>query len=151
MKLSSTAFLQGASIPKKYGCKGENINPPLVIEGVPKEAKSLALIMDDPDVPEFVRKDRLWVHWVLYNIDPETTLIEENCGVVGILGKNTDNKNAYMGPCPPDREHRYYFKLYALDITLSLGSGATKAELLADMADHILEETELMGRYSKQL
>jgi len=149
MELTSAAFTQGEVIPKKYGCRGEDINPPLAISGVPESAQSLALIMDDPDVPDWVRKDRMWVHWVAYNIDPNLTSIEEKCGALGILGKNTGGEAAYMGPCPPDREHRYFFKLYALDCTLDLPIGATKAELVEAMRGHIVAEAELMGRYTK--
>lgn len=149
MQLRSTAFVQGEIIPEQYGYKRNNINPPLTIDDLPQGTQSLALIMDDPDVPEWVRKDRLWVHWVLYNIPPTTTTIEEKfAGKGAIIGKNSGNEASYMGPAPPDREHRYFFKLYALDTMLDLAPGATKGELLEAMAGHILEETELMGRYS---
>ena len=150
MKLKSSAFDHEGSIPRKYTCQGKDIIPPLEISDVAKEAKSLALIFDDPDVPEWVRKDRMWVHWVVYNIEPTKTKIEENAQPFGVLGKNSSGEKRYMGPCPPDREHRYFFKLYALDAKLDLGEGATKEELLQAMEGHILEETQLMGRYVKK-
>lgn len=149
MKIISPAFKHGARIPALYTCQGEDINPALEISDIPQEAKSLALIMDDPDVPESVRKDRMWVHWVVYNIDPRTQKIAENTPPFATYGKNTAHQVAYMGPCPPDREHRYFFKLYALDTKLALKEGATKEELLKAMEGHILAETELMGRYVK--
>jgi Raf kinase inhibitor-like YbhB/YbcL family protein len=149
MKIESPTFKDGKSIPRKYTCQGVDINPPLIVSEVPKEAKSLALIMDDPDVPERIRADRMWVHWVAYNIDPKTTEIQEGAPSLGTQGKNTGGQNRYMGPCPPDREHRYFFKLYALDSKLSLKEGATKEELLKAMEGHILEEAQLMGRYEQ--
>jgi Raf kinase inhibitor-like YbhB/YbcL family protein len=148
MKLTSPAFKHGTSIPKKHGYKFENSNPPLEIQDIPEGTKSVALIMDDPDVPHHIRKDCMWVHWVLYNIDPATKNIPENCDSVGVLGKNTGEESAYMGPCPPDREHRYFFKLYALDTKLPLKGTATKEELIVAMKGHILAEAELMGRYA---
>ena len=108
------------------------------------------LILDDPDVPESVRKERMWDHWVVFNMPPETTHIEENSQPPGIPGKNTGGGLNYQGPCPPDREHRYFFKLYALDTELSLPKGATKAEVEKAMQSHILNQTELMGRYKRQ-
>lgn len=148
MKLTSHAFKQGEKIPRKYTCQGVDINPPLEIAGVPKGAKSLALIMDDPDVPVRIRKDGMWVHWVAYNIPPDTKTIEEGMAV-GTAGQNTSKENQYMGPCPPDREHRYFFKLYALDAELDLPEGATKDELLHAMKDHVLAQAELIGLYEK--
>ena len=148
MKLTSTAFKEGASIPKQYGYKEANSNPPLSIQEVPKGTKSLALIMDDPDVPPQVRKDRMWVHWVMYNIEPTVSQIPENCVALALLGKNTGGERAYMGPAPPDGEHRYFFKLYALDTKLSEVVEGTKEALLQAMEGHILAYAELMGRYS---
>ncbi len=149
MKFKSSAFSEGGSIPRIYTCQGKDINPPLEISGVPSQAKTLALIMDDPDVPKQVRKDGLWVHWVVFNIDPKTTKIEENTPPFATYGSNTSKKQAYMGPCPPDREHRYFFKLYALDTRLSLPAGATKEEVEEAMEGHIVAEATLMGRYNK--
>jgi Raf kinase inhibitor-like YbhB/YbcL family protein len=149
MKLTSPAFKDGEKIPRKYSCQGDDINPPLEIEGAPSHTKTLALIMDDPDVPPQVRKDRMWVHWVVYNIDPSVNKIFENATPFATFGANTEGEKAYTGPCPPDREHRYFFKLYALDCELSLKEGATKEELLEAMKGHILEEALLMGKYEK--
>lgn len=149
MQLTSSAFKQNDLIPRKYTCQGIDMNPPLSITDVPAEAKSLALIMDDPDVPESVRKDKMWVHWVVFNIDPKITEIPEGVPTLGVVGQNTGKMNRYMGPCPPDREHRYFFKLYALDTKLQLIEGATKQELLSAMEGHILEKCELIGRYNK--
>ncbi len=149
MQLRSSAFEEGGKIPRKYTCQGEDINPELEISGVPAGAKSLVLIVDDPDVPEWVRKDKLWVHWVVYDIDPEATRIGERASDLGIFGKNTSGERRYMGPCPPDREHRYFFKLYALDTKLGLAPGATKSEIEKAMAGHTLAECQLMGLYQK--
>ena len=149
MKLSSPVFTHEGSIPAKYTCQGKNINPELHIASVPQHAQSLVLIMDDPDVPEFVRKDRMFDHWVVYNIPPSTHTIKEGTEPQGVLGKNTSGTLGYFGPCPPDREHRYYFKLYALDQMLTLLQGATKKEVEAAMRGHILAETQLIGRYVK--
>lgn len=147
MKLMSPAFQEGESIPQKYTCQGEDINPSLHIEGIPSGTKTLALIVDDPDVPAWVRPDQMWVHWVLFNISPNSR-IDENTAP-GSQGLNTAGDAIYMGPCPPDREHRYFFKLYALDTELDLQT-PTKEELLKAMEGHILEETALMGRYEKR-
>jgi hypothetical protein len=106
--------------------------------------------MDDPDVPSFVRKDNMWVHWVIYNMPPDTRQIKENSTPPGVQGKGTQGEAQYQGPCPPDRQHRYYFKLYALDRSLTLKPGATKTEVEAAMQEHILEQTQLMGRYVRQ-
>lgn len=149
MKLSSSAFNHEGSIPQVYTCQGQEINPPLEIHDVPAKTKSLALIMDDPDVPASLRKDQMWVHWVVYNIDPLTTHIDENSEPFATYGKNTGGTSTYQGPCPPDREHRYFFKLYALDALLNLPADITKEALEYAMRDHILESTELMGRYNK--
>lgn len=152
MKLISPAFKEGEKIPSKYTCDDQNINPKLFISDVPPEAKTLALIMDDPDIPKFVQQKfhtSVWDHWVVFNIPPETREILEGKNPQGIVGKNTGGKNAYGGPCPPDREHRYFFKLYALDTELGLPEGATKAEVEKAMKNHILAEVKLMGRYER--
>ena len=149
MKLLSAAFDHNGFIPRKYTCQGANINPPLKIEEVPENTASLALIMDDPDVPLTLRPDGLYVHWIVFNISPMLSLIEEAAPPIGTHGQNTEGSNRYLGPCPPDREHRYFFKLYALDIKLDVDAGITKDELLKAMEGHILEHAELMGRYNK--
>lgn len=150
MHIESQAFQEGKSIPRKYTCQGVDINPPLTLSAIPSKAKSLALIMDDPDVPKQIRDDQMWVHWVVYDIDPKTTDIPEGAPALGTQGRNTGGQNRYMGPCPPDREHRYFFKLYALDTNLGLKEGATKEELLKAMEGHILEQAELMGCYEQK-
>lgn len=149
MILTSPAFKHNGKIPQKYTCQGADTNPPLRIENVPVDSKSLALIMDDPDVPPHIRKDRMWIHWVIYNIDPQTEFIEEGVGDIATQGQNTSGQNHYEGPCPPDREHRYFFKIYALDALLNLSEGATKEELLKAMQGHIIAQAELIGRYEK--
>lgn len=149
MELNSPAFDYGKEIPRRYTCQGANINPPLVIRNVPQGAKSLALIMDDPDVPKSLRPDGMYVHWVVFNIDPKTLEIKEEASKIGTLGLNTADKNEYTGPCPPDRQHRYFFKLYALDNILDLASDTRKEELLQAMEGHILDEVDLMGVYEK--
>ena len=150
MQLKSAAFESGGKIPSKYTCDGSNISPPLQIEDVPPNAKCLVLILDDPDVPHFVRKDRMWVHWVIYNTPPKTTVLAEGAIPPGLVGKGTGGQLFYQGPCPPDREHRYFFKLYALDAVLSLPEGATKEMVEAAMKEHIIGKTELMGKYVRQ-
>ena len=149
MKLTSTAFENGGKIPSKYTCDGPNTNPPLAIAGVPSGAKSLALIMDDPDVPKNLRKDGMWDHWVVFNIPPELREIKEAEEPKGVHGIGTSQNLKYNGPCPPDREHRYYFKLYALDTKLDLAQKATKTQVEEAMEGHVLEKTELMGRYER--
>lgn len=152
MKLTSPAFQDNGKIPSKYTCDGQNISPPLVISDVPKNARALVLVMDDPDIPAFVKEKfniQVWDHWIIFNIPPATTEIPEGKNPHGILGKNTGGKNAYGGPCPPDREHRYIFKLYAIDTLFNLREGATKAEVEAAMKGHILAEAKLIGRYER--
>jgi Raf kinase inhibitor-like YbhB/YbcL family protein len=150
MKLTSVAFKDGEKIPSKYTCEGENINPPLEISGVPSHAKSLVLIMDDPDVPASVRKDQMFDHWVVFNLSPNTHKIEENATPHATLGKNTNGENEYFGPCPPDREHRYFFKLYALDKELDLETGASKSQVEQAMKGHVIEQAQLVGLYEKK-
>ena len=145
MELKSDAFASGQSIPAKYGCTGKNISPALTWSSAPAGTQSYALIVDDPDAPMGT-----WVHWVLYNIPSGTTSLAENTDASGILvGKNSANHMRYDGPCPPSGTHRYFFKLYALDSTLSLSPGATKEQLLNAMKGHILAQGELMGTFSK--
>ncbi len=149
MHLTSRAFQEGKIIPSLYTCEGKNINPPLEISGVPKGAKSLVLICDDPDVPKTRRPDGMYDHWVVFNMPPDTKGIPEHSTPPGIQGKNTNGQNQYTGPCPPDREHRYFFKLYALDWMLDLPAGATKKEVEHAMRGSVIAECELMGRYEK--
>ena len=148
MQLSSTAFKEGEAIPASHGNEDQNLSPPLRWTDVPTEAKSLALICDDPDAPRGT-----WVHWVLFNIPPETReLASAPAGKVdvpgAIQGKNDFKKLGYGGPAPPSGTHRYYFKLYALDKLLDLKEGATKDELAKAMKDHIVGQGQLMGKFS---
>jgi Raf kinase inhibitor-like YbhB/YbcL family protein len=149
MKLTSSAFSQGEKIPSIYTCDGDNVNPPLEITGVPHDAKSLVLIMDDPDVPKNLREDGMWDHWVVFNIPPDTRIVEENSEPEGTPGIGTNGETGYFGPCPPDREHRYFFKLFALDTLLDLPEKTTKTAVENAMAGHVLFHAELMGRYER--
>lgn len=151
--LESSAFKNGGQIPSKFTCDGENINPELIINNVPVEAKSLVLIMDDPDIPEAAKINygiEVWEHWTVFDIPPETSHIPEGSHPGGIVGKNSRGKNAYGGPCPPDREHRYFFKLFALDTMLNLPETSVKSEVEQAMQGHIIAEVELIGRYNRQ-
>lgn len=149
MKLSSPAFEHGGKIPSRYTCDGDNINPPLIFASIPPETRSLALIMDDPDVPKRLRADGMWDHWIIFNLPPNLTEIPEATEPPGIHGLGTSGNLAYFGPCPPDREHRYFFKLYALDQELPLTEKATKKEVEQAMSGHILAQAELIGRYER--
>lgn len=145
--LESEAFEHGGIIPKKYGYKHENISPPLKIINVPENTMSLALIMDDPDAMGAVGK--IWVHWVLWNIDPKTIALKENFIPPNSLEGKTDfGEICYGGPAPPDKEHTYIFKLYALDQKLEISKGSTKKQIEEAMTNHIITKTVLKGRYS---
>lgn len=147
MKITSNAFENGGEIPRKYGYKNGNTSPPLEISDIPPNTKSLALIMDDPDAMGAVGK--IWVHWIVWNIDPSSNQIQENEVPSGsIQGKTDFGETAYGGPAPPDKEHTYIFKLYALDENLSIQNGATKAEVEEAMKNHVIAETKLEGRYA---
>jgi Raf kinase inhibitor-like YbhB/YbcL family protein len=151
MKISSPAFANGGEIPEEYTCDGANKLPPLSFEAVPAEAKSLALIVDDPDVPKDLMPSGVFDHLVVFNIPPKTEGVKDaETTVPGTYGNNGAGQPAWTGPCPPDREHRYFFRLYALDTQLALKKGATKAELLADMEGHTIAKAEMMGRYTKR-
>lgn len=150
MKLTSSVFHEGGDIPSLYTCEGQGVNPPLEISSVPAGAKSLVLIMDDPDVPKTRRPSGMFDHWIVFNIPPATHKISENATPPGIQGQNTYGQNQYFGPCPPDRQHRYFFKLYALDATLPLPAGSTKAVVEKAMEGHIIAQCQLMGRYEKK-
>lgn len=149
MKLTSSVFKEGGIIPSVYTCEGKNINPPLEISGVPANAKSLVLINDDPDVPKTLRPDGMYDHWIIFNMPPNTHKLAEHSTPPGVQGKSTNGKNQYVGPCPPDREHRYFFKLYALDTMLDLPAGATKKEVEKAMHGHVIAQCQLLGRYEK--
>ena len=142
MKITSPDFKHNEFIPRKFTCQGEDINPALIIESIPKEAKSLAMIVDDPDAPMGT-----WVHWVVYDIGV-VERIEEN-SIPGKQGSNNFGRKNYGGPCPPSGTHRYFFKIYALDQMLNLKEGLSKQELEKAMQGHILEKAELIGLYRK--
>lgn len=149
MEITSSAFQCGEAIPDKYSCHGQNVSPELAWRGVPEDTKSLALIMDDPDAPRGT-----YNHWVIYNIPLSSTGLAENVAGTSQLsdgtmqGKNSSGKVGYGGPCPPaGSSHRYYFTLYALDITLDLAAGVTKSQVLAAMEGHLLAQAETMGTY----
>lgn len=144
MKLISPDFASGGFIPKKFTCQGDNINPNLIIEDVPKGAISLALILDDPDAPIGT-----FNHWLLWNIDPKNTVIKENSTPLNsIVGQNSAGTNQYVGPCPPSNTHRYFFHLYALDTKVFLPDSSTKDDLLAQLGSHTLAQAELMTNFS---
>lgn len=149
MKLTSSVFGHGERIPSKYTCDGENVNPPLEISEAPGGSRSLALIMEDPDVPRDLREDGMWDHWVVFNLPPDLREIQEASEPPGTAGVGTNSETGYFGPCPPDREHRYFFKLFALDTKLDLPEKSTKADVEKAMEGHVLEQTELMGKYER--
>jgi hypothetical protein len=141
LKVTSSAFPEGGKIPKKYTCDDSNVNPPMRIENLPQSARSVALIVDDPDAP-----GRTWTHWLVWNIDPRAPEIrEKSVPPNAVQGTNDFGSASYGGPCPPSGTHRYYFKAYALDTTLSLPSSTKKAALEKAMAGHIVAEGSLMG------
>ena len=148
--LTSTAFIEGEYIPKKYTCDGENVSPPLEWSGIPAETKAIALICDDPDAPIGT-----WVHWVIFNIPSSINKLNEKVPGNKVLedgtsqGSNDFRKIGYDGPCPPGGTHRYFFKVYALDKRVELTPGARKSELLHEMNGHILAEGKLMGKYGR--
>lgn len=146
LTITSPAFAGGGTIPAKYTCDGADVSPPLAIGAVPPGTVSLALIMDDPDAPMGT-----WVHWVVWNIPAQTREIPENSVPAGASqGRNDWKRNSYGGPCPPSGTHRYFFKLYALDAPLNIGSSATKADLVRAMQGHILAQGELMGTFHRR-
>jgi len=143
MKITSPDFTDNTPIPKEFTCLGEDVNPALNIEGTPKDAKSLALIVDDPDAPS-----GMWVHWVVFNIPPSTTTIHKN-SIPGSQGRNDFNRQNYGGPCPPSGTHHYHFKIYALDTMLNLQEKISKKDLEFAMKGHILDQSELTGLFKK--
>jgi Raf kinase inhibitor-like YbhB/YbcL family protein len=144
MKLSSSAFENNETIPSEYTCDGADVSPPLSFSNVPKNTKSLALIMDDPDAPMGT-----WVHWLVWNIPVNTTGFSKGENITYLQGKNDFGRYDYGGPCPPSGTHRYFFKLYALDVMLQLNKGSTKKQLESAMSGHILEEAQLIGTYAR--
>ncbi len=145
-KLSSPAFADGGSIPRIYTCQGNSLSPELNWSEAPTSAKSFALIMDDPDAP-----GGTFTHWVLFDMPAGTKQLAEDTGSIGVSGNNSSGRAGYTGPCPPSGSHRYYFRLYALDVpSLNLKAGAARGEVEAAMKNHIVGTAETMGRYEKQ-
>lgn len=153
MLIKSPAFAYSQPIPARHTCDGPDVSPPLEWSGVPAGAKSLVLIVDDPDAPDPAAPQMTFVHWVLYNIPPDTTGLAEGAG--GALppgtfeGINDWHDKTYGGPCPPTGRHRYFFKLYALDIPLPHLKHSTKAAVEAVMEGHIIARAELIGLYQR--
>lgn len=146
LTLTSDAFKNNELIPFRFTCDGENVNPPLGIQNVPPETKSLALVVDDPDAPS-----GNWVHWIVWNIDPNLSEIKENSVPQGsVEGTTSFDKPGYGGPCPPSGTHHYQFKLYALETKLEIGKENEKAQLESAMKGHIIEETKLVGLYKRE-
>jgi Raf kinase inhibitor-like YbhB/YbcL family protein len=152
LTLTSVAFTPGGEIPKKYGCDGQDISPPLAWFGVPSGTKSLALIVDDPDAPDPKAPKMTWVHWILYNLPPETTSLPEGVKHLpsgAFEGINDWKRTGYGGPCPSVGRHRYLHKLYASDVVLPDLHRPVKKALEAAMKGHILAQAELMGTYQR--
>lgn len=147
LSIESSSFSSGGEIPKKYGYKNDNVSPPIKIRGVPSDANSLALIMDDPDAMKAV--GRVWVHWVIWNIDPTISEISEGSSPSGsVEGKTDFGEIGYGGPAPPDKRHTYIFKLFALKTKLDLKKGSTKAQLEEEMNGQILDQAILKGTFA---
>ena len=150
MELMSPAFPDSTAIPRKYSCDGDDVSPPLEWEGVPAGTESFVLIVDDPDAP-----GKTFVHWVIYELPGNARSLQENYPRQEVdsdgsrQGTNDFGKIGYGGPCPPGGEHRYYFKLYALDTTLDSDPGLSKQDLLRRMEGHVVAEAQLMGSYSR--
>ena len=145
MKITSSAFQQAGNIPSQFTCDGADSSPPLQIAEIPSGAKSLVLIVDDPDAPS-----GLFTHWIVWNISPQTNSIAEGSAPKGVQGTNDFGKAGYGGPCPPSGTHRYYFKIFALDGELNLPTSAKRNQLDATMKGHVVAQGELMGRYSRK-
>lgn len=143
LSVMSSAFENNKLIPPKYTCDGDDVNPPLRIEGVPEGTKTMALIVDDPDCPTGT-----WDHWIVWNIPTTTSKIAENT-VPGTQGMNDFRKRSYGGPCPPSGTHRYFFKIYALDVKLDLSPTSRKGDLEKAIRGHVLAKGELVGLYRR--
>jgi Raf kinase inhibitor-like YbhB/YbcL family protein len=155
LALASPAFAPGADIPTLFTCEGSDISPPLEWTGVPDGAKSLVLIVDDPDAPDPAAPKMTWVHWVLYDLPPDARALPEGVASSDLPagtreGRNDWKRTGYGGPCPPIGRHRYYHKLYALDVALGDLGTPTKAEVEKAMEGHVLAQAELMGTYQKK-
>jgi Raf kinase inhibitor-like YbhB/YbcL family protein len=154
LKITSTAFQSGGSIPSRYTCEGQDVSPPLAWSGAPANTKTFAVIVDDPDAPDPAKPQRVYVHWVVYNLPATATALRENASKTplpkgAVQGRNDWGKAEYGGPCPPIGRHRYFFKLYALDTELTGMSSPTKADLERAMKGHVLDSGELIGTYQK--
>jgi Raf kinase inhibitor-like YbhB/YbcL family protein len=152
LAVTSPAFEAGQTIPVKYTCQGEDVSPPLHWEGAPAKTKSFVVICDDPDAP-----GRTWVHWVIYNLPPDAVSLPENTAKTATLpngpaqGRNSFGNIGYGGPCPPGgKAHRYFFKVYALDVVLALKESPDNEKLLGAMKGHILAQGQLMGTYQRR-
>src|ERR1700693_101409 len=154
IKVTSAAFQPNGSIPSKYTCEGQDNSPPLAWSAAPDGTKSFALIVDDPDAPDPAKPQRVYVHWVVYDIPASATKLPENAAKSGMPsgamhGTNDWGKQTYGGPCPPIGRHRYFFKLYALDAQLKGLKKPTKGQLEKAMRGHTLDNTQLIGTYEK--
>ncbi len=154
LRLTSPAFTHEGTIPAQFTCDGQDVSPELKWDGIPTGTKSLALIVDDPDAPDPAAPKMVWVHWVLYNLPPDSTGLPsavrpKNVPKGTLEGVNDWQRTGYGGPCPPIGRHRYFFKLYALDTVLPNLNHPTKARLEKAMEGHILEQTALMGTYKR--
>lgn len=152
MKLTSSAFEDHGSIPRRHTCEGNDVSPPLAITAVPAGAQSLALIVDDPDAPDPAAPKMTWVHWVMYDLPPGTSLLPEGVSAAALHardGLNDWKRTGYGGPCPPIGRHRYFFKLFALDRLLGDLHRPTTTELQSAIAGHVVAEVSLTGTYQK--
>lgn len=153
LTLTSTAFTDGSEIPRMFTCDGDNISPPLSWSRAPADARSLVLIVDDPDAPDPAAPQRTWVHWLLYNLPPADSGLQQGAAAelpAGTKeGVNDWQRTGYGGPCPPIGRHRYFHKLYALDIVLPDLNQPDKAALEAAMRGHVLEQAQLVGTYQR--
>ena len=154
LKITSTAFQHNNEIPSLYTCEGEDYSPPLHWQGVPRDARSLVLIVDDPDAPDPQAPKMTWVHWVLYNLPPDSQTLPEGTTSADLPagtgeGLNDWKRTGYGGPCPPIGRHRYFHKLYALDTVLEKMVRPDKSRIEAAMKGHIIEQAELVGTYQK--
>lgn len=155
LQIHSPAFSDGGAIPQKYTCEGDDVSPPLEWQGIPGEARSLVLIVDDPDAPDPAAPRMTWVHWLLYNLPVDISGLPEGINATALPdgtqgGLNDWKRTGYGGPCPPIGRHRYFHKLYALDTVLEGLDRPTKEELEAAMKGHILAHGQLIGTYQKQ-
>lgn len=155
LSIHSSAFIDGSDLPAEYTCDGVDISPPLAWSGVPENAKSLALIVDDPDAPDPENPRMTWVHWVLYNIPPTTGGLPKGVSQSELVqttreGVNDWKRTGYGGPCPPIGRHHYFFKLYALDVVLPNLNQPTKVQLETRMVGHIIDQAQIVGTYERK-